>query len=201
MANHLAILMTKNKKVKGIIDTAFKEFSIYGIKKASLNNILKEAHISKGVFYHYFKDKNNLFEHLLKYVAELNIDAVDQMIKWDSDDIILRISEVSKYRFIMMKRHSFMIEFYNQFVDEIFNHSTIGNIKEWREHFYKFNVNFEKFKDNTVIDETLHIIKWSFKGLFMTDKLLDDDAINQKIKKCDQLYKVLATHFYKEIDV
>lgn len=44
-----------------IIDSAIAEFGINSYSEASLNNICKAGNISKGIIYHYFKDKDELY--------------------------------------------------------------------------------------------------------------------------------------------
>lgn len=44
-----------------ILDAAIREFSEKGYDAASLNTVCAEDHISKGIIYHYFKDKDELY--------------------------------------------------------------------------------------------------------------------------------------------
>lgn len=44
-----------------IMDAALKEFGEKSYAEASLNTVCKEGDISKGIIYHYFKDKDELF--------------------------------------------------------------------------------------------------------------------------------------------
>lgn len=44
-----------------IIDAALREFSSKGYDAASVNTLCAEKDISKGIIYHYFKDKNELY--------------------------------------------------------------------------------------------------------------------------------------------
>lgn len=53
-----------------LIDAAIKEFSQRGYESASLNNILKEAQISKGTFYYHFKNKEDLYFYLIGLLIE-----------------------------------------------------------------------------------------------------------------------------------
>lgn len=53
-----------------VIDAAFKEFSENGYDQASLNNILKEAGISKGTFYYHFKNKEDLYFYIIELLFE-----------------------------------------------------------------------------------------------------------------------------------
>ena len=45
------------------MSSAIKEFGRYSFAEASLNNICKEGNISKGIIYHYFKDKDEWLFH------------------------------------------------------------------------------------------------------------------------------------------
>ena len=58
----------KNKRE--LIDAAIKEFSERGYETASLNNILKEAQISKGTFYYHFTNKEDLYFYLIDILIE-----------------------------------------------------------------------------------------------------------------------------------
>ncbi|QVK17921.1 TetR/AcrR family transcriptional regulator [Mycoplasmatota bacterium] len=58
------------EKKQELIDAAIEEFGNNGYEKASLNNILKAAGISKGTFYYHFKNKEDLYFYLLTFMAE-----------------------------------------------------------------------------------------------------------------------------------
>ena len=44
-----------------ILDAALEEFSSRGYEGASLNTVCAEKGISKGIIYHHFKDKDELY--------------------------------------------------------------------------------------------------------------------------------------------
>jgi AcrR family transcriptional regulator len=48
-----------------ILEAAVKQFSVSGFNKASVDDICKQAGISKGAFYHHFKTKQDVFLALL----------------------------------------------------------------------------------------------------------------------------------------
>jgi len=53
------------EKKQELIDAAMNEFSDKGYENASLNNILKEAGISKGTFYYHFENKEDLYMYMI----------------------------------------------------------------------------------------------------------------------------------------
>ena len=156
-----------NEKIRKIMNVALNEFSKFGKDDVSLNRILKTANISKGVFYHYFKDKEELFNFLINYTADIGLNAINSSIDWNDDDIIKRICDVSKYRLEIIKEQLFMIKFYDKYIDLVFESSDIGSIDVWREKFYTHNIDLKKFKDISGTKEAIHIVKWTYKGLFV----------------------------------
>lgn len=55
----------KEDRRNRIFNAAVHEFSEYGYSDASVNRILKEAHIAAGSFYQYFEDMKDLFYHVV----------------------------------------------------------------------------------------------------------------------------------------
>ena len=68
-----------------ILDAAMREFSERGYDAASLNTLCAENDISKGLIYHHFKDKDELyllctadcFDRLTAYLGALQTDTAD----------------------------------------------------------------------------------------------------------------------------
>jgi len=57
-------------KERLIIQSAVAVFSKFGYRKAALDDIAKEASISRSSIYVYFKDKKEVFKKTLEYVAD-----------------------------------------------------------------------------------------------------------------------------------
>lgn len=53
------------EKRKRLIAGAMKEFSSKSLNEASISNIVKNSKISRGSFYQYFEDKNDLYFYLI----------------------------------------------------------------------------------------------------------------------------------------
>jgi AcrR family transcriptional regulator len=53
------------EKRRVIVDAAIEEFAEYGLENASTNRIVANSGISKGSFYQYFEDKQDVFMYLL----------------------------------------------------------------------------------------------------------------------------------------
>jgi len=61
-------------KQEKIINAAMKEFAEKGYTQASTNEIVREAGISKGLLFHYFSNKKQLFFFLHDYALEIATD-------------------------------------------------------------------------------------------------------------------------------
>lgn len=69
-----------NTKIK-ILNAALKEFSTNSYEKSSINKICKNGHIAKGVMYHYFKNKDELYLYCVQYCYKLIIEYYKNSLK------------------------------------------------------------------------------------------------------------------------
>ena len=63
-----------DEKRQVIIDAALEEFAEYGLENASTNRIVATSGISKGSFYQYFEDKQDVFMYLLTVLEREKIE-------------------------------------------------------------------------------------------------------------------------------
>jgi AcrR family transcriptional regulator len=56
----------KDERRANILNTALRLFALYGYDSIVINDITREANCSHGLFYHYFKNKVDLFLELMK---------------------------------------------------------------------------------------------------------------------------------------
>ena len=103
------------EKRQRLIDAAWEEFTQVRFTEASINKIIKGAHIPRGSFYQYFEDKEDLFRYLQgemrEYFAGLMSDllsnakgdpfviplaAFDRFVSQsgDTDPVLLRFIQV-----------------------------------------------------------------------------------------------------------
>lgn len=78
--------LSDDKKRK-IFDAAVQEFSTRRFSEASINQIVKAAEISRGSFYQYFSDKEDIFRYMFEEILKEKRDAIRQMetINMDAD--------------------------------------------------------------------------------------------------------------------
>ena len=72
---------------------ALREFAENGFEKASTNEIVKKANISKGSLFNYFNSKKELYLYLFNYSIEIIEEFINQ-INLDERDIFKRITNI-----------------------------------------------------------------------------------------------------------
>lgn len=83
------------EKKKTILDACIQEFADKGYENASTNTMVKAAGISKGILFHYFKNKRGLFIYVLDYCFSTLVEQYNQYPLKETGDIFQRLSEVS----------------------------------------------------------------------------------------------------------
>lgn len=86
--------LPEDRKVR-IIWACIEEFAKNGYGKASTNTIVKKADISKGILFHYFGSKRNLYLYILDYVTDFAVRKFYTMNSEPPSDIFERILSYS----------------------------------------------------------------------------------------------------------
>ena len=77
-----------NTKKEKIIDAAIDEFTVSGYEGASINMIIKNANISRGSFYTYFNDKEDIFRYVMHFFMGNAVEFIVNTLKEAKGDII-----------------------------------------------------------------------------------------------------------------
>ena len=87
---------TKEERRNEIIETAGKLFEEKGYEQTQVQDIVNEIGVAKGLFYYYFKSKDEVMEELADRYADAIIDAVNKLIDKDISpfDKISRIFQI-----------------------------------------------------------------------------------------------------------
>lgn len=73
----------QNKSYRIILETARPLFWKYGVKRVSVEEICKEAGISKMTFYRNFKNKNEVIEQIMKELFEHGLREYNEVMNQD----------------------------------------------------------------------------------------------------------------------
>jgi len=194
------------EKKDRIINSAFEEFSKYGFDKASTNNIVKNANISKGLLFHYFNNKKSLFEYLEQFSVETILRQIEDDFDWNETDIFERIKQAAVIKIKITERYPHIFSFCilileNKTREEMLNMNE-GKAIKLISQIYNFDVDYTKFKEDIDIKKAMTIIKWTFdkygeecvKRFEQIDEDIDYDQILEEI---ESYIEVLRVAFYK----
>jgi len=95
-----------------IINAAMKEFR-YGYKKASTDAIVKEAGISKGLLFHYFASKEQLYVFLVRYASDLMVSDYYAMLSGGDVDVLAFFWQIALLKKDLTSKHPYLYDFQN----------------------------------------------------------------------------------------
>lgn len=175
---------------KKIIDTAINMFSVLGYSKVSVNDIVREAKISKGGFYTYFDSKKQIFFEILGEIDKNRMSMI--MLNDESVSATTLLKDYIKSRLESykneenQKRVKFSIEFWAT----IERNDGIRVINEQRYKAYhnqlsdlvKFGIAKGEFRDNIDIDATVFSIISLMDGIAFMVSVMNQSLDYMKIE-------------------
>jgi len=193
------------EKQQRIINAALKEFAKNGYGRASTNEIIKEADISKGSLFNYFKSKKELYFYLIDYVAEI-IEKIYDEIDLNVTDFFERIREVGVIKYNIMKKTPQAFDFINALGKEEsaevkldINKKGKSIVENGFARIYE-NIDFLKFRNDIDLEKTLNIINWTMLSFSeqQRDRLNSFKDIEVEIlKEWDDYFDIMKRCFYK----
>ncbi|EIJ80194.1 TetR family transcriptional regulator [Bacillus methanolicus PB1] len=195
-------------KQERILNAALKEFSQKGYEKASTNEIVKEAEISKGLLFHYFKNKKELFLFLYDHFVEIIMDEFYSKIDWNERDLLMRFREITVLEFELMKKYPdifnfFMAAYHEESADvkiELEKRNKEILVSSYQKLFT--DIDTSKFKQGIDINRAINIIIWTMEGFSneqqKKEKLRSVDQINMDeiLSEINHYLNLLKTFFY-----
>jgi len=197
------------EKQDRIINAAIKEFAQKGYDHASTNGIVKEAGISKGLLFHYFGNKKQMFLFLFDHCYELIADHFYQKIDLTEKDFFTRIRQAVIIKMELLTTYpdlfKFIEEAYLEDSPEVkmevdkkikeLNEVNIGKVYE--------GIDFSKFRNDMDIKKVLKIITWTFEKLGTEElfkaKLSPEHHIDYEriFLEAEEYFEILTKAFYK----
>ncbi|WMM26179.1 TetR/AcrR family transcriptional regulator [Tissierella sp. MB52-C2] len=213
LTKELVIIYSKFKnlkleKQKQIIDAALKEFAQNGFEKASTNEIVKNANISKGALFNYFNSKKDLYIYLFNYSIEI-IENLYEEIDLNERDIFKRIGNIGLQKLQIQKEFSYAFDFLASLqLEESMEVKTIIGEKvaiiydKGIKKMYK-HIDYSKFRDDIEIEKAIEILNWTMFGfgekvIKKIDTFKDSTEFGEKtLEEWERYADILKNNFYK----
>ena len=169
LKNHKIMSMEPEKRQR-VLNAAMEEF-VKGFKTASTDEIVKKAGISKGLLFHYFGTKKDLYGYLCEYALEATAREYAPVLDARQGDMLERI-----WQMVLLKRElcnlypnifEFLTAVYYQTKEEPTGPFAV-RFRELQEEIYAV---FYQEDDEVLLQEgidrvmAVNIIRWTLNGL------------------------------------
>lgn len=196
-----------------ILNAAIEEFASFPYEKASTNHIVLNAGISKGLLFHYFGSKQELYEQLVGFVIEKMYRAIMDRIDWEQTDLFERLKQIALIKMEIQKSYPHLFDF----LLKVISNQHLAKAAEMIEFYkgygldfeqvsqdiYTRNVDYGKFRDPATTREAINIVRWSLEKY--SEELLAQMGsetpldLAQAAASMNHYMDILKQSFYKPI--
>ncbi len=111
-------MIDKEEYRKKIVVTAGQIFSRYGFRKTTMDEVAKALKMGKSSIYYYFKSKEEIFEAVVLYEANILRNELTTAIK----SVDSPVDKMRSYVFVRMKAFEKLSNYYNAIFDKNLDH-------------------------------------------------------------------------------
>jgi AcrR family transcriptional regulator len=111
-------MINKEELRKKIVITAGEIFSRFGFKKTTMDEIAKALKMGKSSIYYYFSGKEEIFESVVLYEADVLRNELTTTIK----SVDSPVEKLRNYVFVRMKSFEKLSNYYNAIFDKNLDH-------------------------------------------------------------------------------
>lgn len=88
-----------------VLSAALDEFAEQGYASASTNSIVEKAEISKGLLFHYFRNKKGLYTYLVRHCVQVLGQEYEEFLPETSPDVFERIKQLTVMKIHQMQHY------------------------------------------------------------------------------------------------
>ena len=188
-----------------IRSSAMLEFGDNTFKKTSADAIAKRANISKGLLFHYFKDKRELYLYLFHYALEVCIKKY-MMITYDfgETDFFLALEMGQAVKMDMVRRYPGLFRFVMRAYyerDSILSphlRKGLNSLLESTSRDFLARMDLYKFKDDVDPWEVIRLLTLAAEGMMARTGADTAEEIEELFLEYKKYADMLKKHFYKE---
>lgn len=198
-----------SEKQNRILNAAINEFAEKGYENASTNEIVKDAGISKGLLFHYFKNKKQLFLFLYDYCIDVSMTEFYKKIDLNERDFFVRLRQIHLIKAELLNKYPKMLKFIEvanmEKSSDIENDLNTINKEELESASKRVfdGIDLSKFRDGIDIKKAINVVIWSFQGfnakVLEEAKLSSSKQINydKAFIEAEAYTEMLKSCFYK----
>ena len=194
----------EEEKQLRIINAAMEVFSKNDYNRAVTDDIAAKADISKGLLFHYFKNKKTLYMFIYQYAMKLVSDNIDQSEIGKITDFFDLLDYGAEIKINLLGKNPFLMDFclrcfYNDkelISDEI--NEQLAELYEDSFELYFSNLDLSKFKRKEDVYEIYKMSIWMCDG-YMHEKRMKHEKVNidELLVEFNKWMEIFKNNFYK----
>lgn len=195
------------EKRERILNAAINEFAQKGFKNASTNEIVKEAGISKGLIFHYFKNKKQLYLFLYDYLMEVLEKEYFQALWLDEKDFLEKMRLASLTKLELFRKYPLIFKFfltaYSETDIEVREEVAGRNQKLTEVHLPRVysNIDLSNIRDGVDHQKAISLIIWALEGYANSKipefKTMGEEEFSDMITDMATYLEILKQCFFK----
>ncbi len=172
MINEKFNALSKQKQL-AIINAGLEVFGRNDYKRAITDDVANKANISKGLLFHYFKNKKTFYMYLYNYCMDIMKQLLmdDRFYKIDDFFELLHFGAVQKIA--ILTKHPYIMDFVMRAfyskgddISEEINVLFQKQLKSGFEEYFK-HVDFSKFKEDVRPEKIYQVLIWMSEGYLL----------------------------------
>ena len=200
---------TEDTKRMSILNAAMAEFC-NGYEKASTDAIVKSAGVSKGLLFHYFGSKKDLFLYAYDYALDTVVTEFYDLINLDQRDILERWRQIALLKMDIMKKHAEIFNFiaHASFPDseEVKNNILEKRNKLMQDVYPKvfYDIDRSLFREDIDVDTAIRVIISAMENYAINEadpaKSTADyyKEYDRYLRDLERYIQLFRTSFYKQ---
>ncbi|MDU4658730.1 MAG: TetR/AcrR family transcriptional regulator [Clostridium butyricum] len=203
------IFTMEDSKRNNLLTVAMSKFARNGYKKTATDEIISEAEISKGLLFHYFGTKKDLYIFLFEYANATIMQDFYGQIDMEEKDILERLRKMFLLKLQLTNKYPSIFDFVasayfekdTAVFSEINKYSTEMSLDAQKKILK--DIDLSLFKENNNIQKVIDIIIYTLRGYSeaqaLEGKLIEDYSKEHEryIREIDEYINLLRTAFYK----
>lgn len=191
-----------------IRNSAMTEFGDSTFKKTSADSIAKRAGVSKGLLFHYFKDKRELYLYLFQYAIDECMDLFNRHILkasyFGETDFFLTLEMGHKVKMDIVRRHPGLFRFVMRAYYEHDNVLTpklrkkLADVLEETTTSFLSRMDLHKFKDGVDPRAVVRLLTLASEGMLAETGAYTAEEIDRLFQEYRAYADMLRQHLYKE---
>ncbi len=167
----------KKEKQDRMMNAGLKVFATYGYKKASTDEIVAEAGISKGLLFHYFENKIGLYSFLYDYSVRYMTMELAAAVDKGETNLFAIARGVENAKLQVLRGYPYMQQFLNTAVSENVSEALLATevkrdaYREAVEQIYD-QADYQQFPDEQSGHKVAKMIKYTIDGL-MSEHMME----------------------------